>query len=74
MKEIRFSQHSQDQIEILTRHGIIMTEQFIVETVRNPDQITIKEDKKIAQKTFNTNLVIRVILWSRYDRKSCSLG
>lgn len=62
MKEIRFSQHSQDKIRILSRHGITIPQQLIIETIINPEQITIKEDnKRIAQKTLNDNLVIRVV-------------
>lgn len=62
MKEIRFSQHSQNKIAILNRHRILITQQFIIETVTVPDRIEIKEDnKRIAQKSFNENLVIRVV-------------
>ncbi len=62
MKEIRFSQHSLDKIEILAHHGMTITEQFIIEAIINPDKIEIQEDaKKIAQKTLNENLVIRVV-------------
>ncbi|MGK7943182.1 MAG: DUF4258 domain-containing protein [Microcystaceae cyanobacterium] len=62
MKEIRFSQHSQDKIKILASHGVTITELFIIETIVNPDQIEIKEEsKRIAQKKFNNNLVIRVV-------------
>ena len=62
MKEIRFSKHSQDKIDILARHGMTITKQFVLEIITNPDKIETQEDsKRIAQKTFNDNLVIRVV-------------
>ncbi|MGK7930644.1 MAG: DUF4258 domain-containing protein [Microcystaceae cyanobacterium] len=62
MKEIPFSQHSLDKIEILDHHGMTITEQFIIEAVINPDKIENQEDTKtLAQKNLNENLVIRVI-------------
>ncbi len=62
MKEIRFSKHSQDKIDILARHGMTITKQLVLEIITNPDRIEVKEDsKRIAQKPFNDNLVIRVV-------------
>lgn len=62
MKEIRFSKYSQDKIEILARHGMTITKQFVIEILTNPDKIEIQEDsKRIVQKAFNDNLVIRVV-------------
>lgn len=41
---------------------VIITPEFIIETIRTPDQIQIKEDhKRIVQKKLNENLVIRVV-------------
>jgi hypothetical protein len=62
MKEIRFSEHSLDKLDILSRHEMMITKEFLIDIVNNPDQLEIKEEsKKIAQKTFNNNLVIRVV-------------
>ena len=62
MKEIRFTQHSEEKIEILATHGLQITKQLVIDTIVNPDRIEEKENqKKIAQKSFNQNLVIRVV-------------
>jgi hypothetical protein len=62
MKEIRLSDHAQLKIEILARHGVITDLDFVVETVRSPDkQESGEEDKLIAQKRLDENLVLRVI-------------
>lgn len=62
MKEIRFSDHAQLKMEILASHGVIINADFVVETVRSLDKLeTGEEDKLIAQKQLNKNLVLRVV-------------
>ncbi len=61
-KDIRFSDHSQLKLEILKSHGIFISRQFVRETINCPDKLEIKENnKRIAQKRFNENLVIRAV-------------
>jgi len=62
MKEIKFSRHSEEKINLLSSHELIITKQLVVDAVSNPDKIEEKgQDKKIAQKKLNQNLVIRVV-------------
>jgi hypothetical protein len=62
MKEIRFSEHSQLKMEVLTSHGVIIQPEFVIETVRSPDKLEAgEEDKLIAQKRLDKTLVLRVV-------------
>jgi hypothetical protein len=62
MKEICFSDHAQLKMEVLANHEITIDLNFVLETVRSPDKIeTGEEDKLIAQKRLNENLVLRVV-------------
>lgn len=62
MKEIRFSEHSQLKIELLANHGITIEPEFIISTVRSPDQLERgEEDKQIAQKRLDKTRVLRVV-------------
>lgn len=62
MKEIRFSEHSQLKVDILASRGVSIDLDFVVETVRSPDKLeTGEEDKLIAQKRLDENLVLRVV-------------
>ena len=62
MKEIRFSEHSQLKIDVLASRGVVIDLDFVVETVRSPDKLEIgEEDKLIAQKRLDENLVLRVV-------------
>ncbi|MCD8486299.1 MAG: DUF4258 domain-containing protein [Desertifilum sp.] len=62
MKEIRFSDHAQLKMEVLATHNIIIDSDFVIAAVRSPDRIeTDHEDKLIAQKSLNENLVLRVV-------------
>lgn len=59
MKEIRFSQHSQLKLYLLSNRGMLVSQDFIIETIRSPDKLESKEDnKRIAQKKLNESLVI----------------
>jgi hypothetical protein len=48
-------------MEILASHTVSIDPDFVVETVRSPDKIAIEEDKFIAQKRLDENLVLRVV-------------
>lgn len=62
MKEIRFSEHSRLKIEILASREVVIDLNFVIETVRSPDKLEIgEEDKLIAQKLLDENLVLRVV-------------
>jgi hypothetical protein len=62
MKEIRFSDHAQLKMEILANHEISVDSNFVIETVRSPDKIeTGEDDKLIAQRRLDENLVLRVV-------------
>jgi len=57
-----YCEHSRIKLNLLSARGIFITPEFILETVQFPDKIEISEDnKRIAQKKFNDNLVIRVV-------------
>ncbi len=62
MKEIRFSDHALLKMEVLASHEVTIDPDFVVETVRSPEKLeTGEEDKLIAQKGLNENLVLRVV-------------
>jgi hypothetical protein len=62
MKEIRLSDHAQVKMEILASHKIVIDTNVVIETVRSPDKVeTGEEDKLIAQKRLDENLVLRVV-------------
>ncbi len=61
-KDIRFSVHSQLKLKVLNSHGLIISSKFVRETINSPDKLEIKDNNKcIAQKRLNENLVIRVV-------------
>lgn len=62
MKEIRFSEHSQVKIEILSTHGLNIEPEFIIDVVRSPDRLEPgEEDKQTAQKRLDETRVLRVV-------------
>ncbi len=62
MKEVRFSDHAQLKMEVLASHEVTINPDFVIETVRSPDKLeTGEEDKLIAQKRLDENLVLRVV-------------
>jgi hypothetical protein len=62
MKEIRFSDHARLKMEILASHEIPIEPSFVIETVRSPDKLeTGENDKLIAQRCLDENLVLRVV-------------
>jgi hypothetical protein len=62
MKEIRFSEHSRLKIDILASRGVIIDLDFVYDMVRSPHKVEIGEEEKlIAQKRLDENLVLRVV-------------
>jgi len=62
MKEIRSSDHAKAKLEVLAKHGVIVSTEFIEATVRMPDKLEINEDGKFtAQKRLNEKLVLGVV-------------
>jgi hypothetical protein len=61
MKEIRFSNHAQLKLRVLANHAVTIDSAFVMETIRSPDKLETGEDKLIAQKRLNDNLVLRVV-------------
>jgi hypothetical protein len=62
MKEIRFSDHALLKMEVLATHEVTIDLDFVIETVRSPEKLeTGEEDKLIAQKGLNEDLVLRVV-------------
>lgn len=62
MKEIRFSEHSRLKIDVLASRGVDINLDFIIDTVRSPNKLeTGEENKLIAQKRLDENLVLRVV-------------
>jgi len=62
MKEIIFSNHALRKIEILHKHGIIMTTDFIKNALWSPDKIERGyKERFIAQKKMDDEHVLRVV-------------
>ena len=62
MKEIRFSGHAQLKMEVLASHELTIDPDFVIETVRSPEKLETREENKlIAQKQLDKNLVLRVV-------------
>ena len=62
MKNIVFSKHALDKIEILKKHKIIIEKKLIEETITIPDSIDIGyKDRLVAQKTLDETHVLRVV-------------
>jgi len=62
VKEIRFSDHAFSKLDILASRNIIISREFVVEAICNPDKTESGSgDKIIAQKRLNEQLVVRVV-------------
>lgn len=62
MKEVCFSDHARLKMEILANHLLAIASEFVIETVRSPDKLeTGEENKLVAQKRLNEDLVLRVV-------------
>ncbi len=62
MKNIVFSIHAIEKIEILKKHKMIIEKKLIEEAIEKPDSIEIGyKDRLVAQKTLDETHVLRVI-------------
>ena len=62
MKTILFSSHAEMKFEILASHGFPVQRETVMEAVRHPDRIDFGyQERKIAQKAFDEDHVLRVI-------------
>ena len=62
MKEVRFSEHAELKIKVLSNHGIVVTKDLILEVIRSPEGLEDGEDgKRIAQRGLDKSRVLRVV-------------
>ena len=68
MKEIVFSDHALIKVEILKRHGIILSKDFIKNAITYPDKIDRGyKDRLIAQRGMNSEHVLRIVYEEHSD-------
>lgn len=68
-KSIELSQHAVLKIEVLASHGISISPEIILDTIRSPDKVESSGGEKyIAQKGLNEILVLRVVYREYADR------
>jgi len=61
-KELRFSNHALFKLDLLSQGGIVIHQDFVVDTIQYPDRRELGEGEKItAQKNLDDNLVLRVV-------------
>jgi hypothetical protein len=62
LKELRFSDHALFKIDLLSQRGIVIHQDFVIDTIQSPDRQELGEGEKItAQKKLDENLVLRVV-------------
>ena len=62
LKELRFSDHALFKLDLLSQRGIVIHQDFVVDTIQSPDRQELGEGEKItAQKNLDNNLVLRVV-------------
>lgn len=63
VKEIKLSAHAIDKIEILKSHGLNIDAGFIINTVRNPQQIKSGyKGRKIFEDSLDNEHLLRVVV------------
>ena len=68
IKRIEFSQHALLKIETLSSRGVVISTDFICETIRTPSKLESSgEGKFICQKRLN-GLVLRVVYQEYHDK------
>ncbi|MEQ9668537.1 DUF4258 domain-containing protein [Coleofasciculus sp. G2-EDA-02] len=61
-KELRFSDHALFKLDLLSKRGIVIHQDFVIDTIQSPDKRELGEGEKItAQKNLDENLVLRVV-------------
>lgn len=59
---IRFTKHARYKFAVLKRHGVIVSRQKVIATVRKPERIDHSRDPLfIAQQTIDAEHVLRVV-------------
>jgi hypothetical protein len=60
-KEIRWSDHAQLKLDILSQRNFKISADLVIKVIQNPDTLIEEENKKIAQRPITDDLVLRVI-------------
>ena len=58
---IRFTRHAREKLSLLARHGFIISEKLVVETVLQADRFEVQNAERIAQKVVTDTHVLRVV-------------
>lgn len=67
-KEIKFSTHALDKIEMLKSHRVDIDKDFIINTVRNPDQIKSGyKERIIFESSLDKDHLLRVVIEESHD-------
>jgi hypothetical protein len=67
-KAIVFSDHAVNKINVLKRHGVGVTLEFIEDAIKNPDIISRSYGGRlVVEKGYNSERVIRVVYEERND-------
>jgi hypothetical protein len=62
MRDVRLGQRAELKLAILESHGMAISVEFVLATIRSPDKLEPEEDGKLlAQKRLNENRVLRVV-------------
>lgn len=68
-KSIELNQHAVLKIEVLATHGITISPEIIIDTIRSPEKVEFSGGEKyIAQKRLNETLVLRCVYREYADR------
>jgi len=60
--EIHFTKHAKEKFRVLARHGVVITEKKVSQTVRLPERIDDSRNPLIiAQSKLNSDHVLRVV-------------
>lgn len=62
MKPIELSQHARLKIAILAEHGLMVSQDFVEEVIRQPEKVEEGyRGRKVAHATLDANHVLRVV-------------
>lgn len=67
--EIRFTHHAERKFDILERHGVQISHEKVIDTLRNPTRVdtTSRKPLIIAQSDFDERRVLRVVYKVEHD-------
>jgi hypothetical protein len=66
-KVIRFTNHARQKFADLAEVGFVVTEEQVLETVRNPEHVDQRVDPPVAQKAISARHLIRVAFVEEAD-------